>query len=112
MEQFNFNGNFNQNGNNNSIIGVINGSMGNPPESSDPWKEKTLEYVTNGNLRGALSEIISTRNDDHTKNQVIQLLGRISKVENEVVVGTLSKQEEIVEINKIQNAIVTLVSGL
>ena len=79
--------------------------------NEDSWKTIALELVAKGQLKQALATMIRAfNNDEDLKRQAILLLGRISQVEMDVIAGTISKQAESEEINKIRQGVVSLVA--
>lgn len=99
----------------NNIIGDIKPVLPMQSESADSltaWKDIALNHIGRGELKEALHEYIKNSTKADTKNQAIQLLGRLSYVEDAKISGTLSREEELVEVNSIRNAIVLLISSL
>lgn len=57
-------------------------------------------------------EIMATENKEDTKHQGAQLLGRIYKLEADLIAGTISKQDEIFETNQIRHSVLLLIKQL
>lgn len=118
MENRNSGDQINQNigGTGNFVVGKIeNTAAPRPAEKamvSPTDKAQLLQLVGKGELKAALLQIVRADASEATKNQVAQLLGRLNKLEIEVIAGTLSKQDEILETNNIRNSAVLLISNL
>lgn len=77
------------------------------------WKETALELIAKGRLKEALATVKKAHEtDDHVRNQVVILLGRISLAEEEAIAGTVSKQSQAEEIGRIRQGIVSLIASL
>jgi len=112
---FNFNGNINQIGDNNSIVKTTDDTPNKYPIHEVPldhWKTNLLEQVAKGNLREVLNEVARHKNDEYIKRQVMQLLGRLHKLEEDTIGGTVNKQDEVFELNQIRNAVLLFVEHL
>lgn len=113
--EFNFNGSIKQIGDNNSIINTTGDQLENKTRDGRievEKKAKLYEHLSNGNLKTALSESIKIKDDIHTKRQVLQLLGRINKLEEDIILGTINKQDEVFETNQIRNAALLFIEQL
>lgn len=101
-------------GSNYSNITINNGSNQDDKEIKDTdhtLKEKIRDLVSSGRLKEAL-RLFSSLRDDKIKNQVFQLLGRLSYLQEEVIAGNLAKQEEVVQINQIRSSILILTNDI
>lgn len=115
-DTFNFNGTFNQFGNKNSIVktGDSFSNKEGPSNLKDPdgWRLYLMEESSKGNLKKVLTEIMTTGSEEDTKQQVTQLLGRIYKLEADLIAGIISKQDEIFETNQIRHSVLLLIKQL
>jgi hypothetical protein len=116
----------NNNNSGNQVFGnsgnvTINSTINNHsrPENNDQkmaadetWKDDAYTMVAQGQLKEAMASILkSSKKGEDVKTQVIQIMGRLSKLEIEIMAGTFSKQEEILELNQIRSAIIQLVAN-
>jgi hypothetical protein len=111
----NFFGSINQYGNHNNIIkNEIKDAneQSQSKEGDSLWKNNVEEFLANGKIKEALHEIVRNSNDELTRKQIIQLSGRISKMEIDLVAGTMNKQDEVLETNSIRNAVQLILQGI
>ena len=114
MKNYNF-GNQNIGGSGNKIVVNANHpsyEQNEPSDGDNSWKIIALDLVAQGKLKEALAAVVKAHNTENVKNQVVLLLGRISKVEVEVIAGTISKQEESEELNKIRQGVVSFIAAV
>jgi Effector-associated domain 11 len=112
---FNFNGTINQFGNNNAVVKTVEDTPDKrqiPEIPLDPWKVNLLEQAAKGNLREVLTESARLKNDEHIRRQIMQLMGRLHKLEEDTIAGTMNKQDEVFELNQIRNAVLLFVERL
>jgi len=78
----------------------------------ETWKKDAYNMLAKDQLKEVLALTLkSSSQGESIKNLVIQIMGRLSRVELEVMAGTSSKQEETLELNQIRSAIVQLITN-
>jgi len=89
----------NINGNNNFIIQGVNNSNIN---ISNDWRKEVHKFIARAELKQALNKVVGNQ------NVVIQLSGRLSRLERGVMLGTIDSRDEKLERNDIVQAILSL----
>lgn len=109
----------NNSGNNYGVVNnSVNISTQNPVPADDKihtvekavWKSNVVHLVSEDRLEQALAEILKLQPPDDIQNQVVLLGGRLSQLKIQSIAGIINKEMELMEINKVRNGIMTLIS--
>jgi hypothetical protein len=99
----------------NNINTINNGTTSNPVQNQAETavqKSSLLELVGKNDIRTALFAIHDQTTDQNIKNTCFQLIGRFSKMEFDQMGGTLSAEQENLEMNQIRMATIELINKL
>ncbi len=117
--QSNINNSINISGSNHGTVGhTVNinspkplaGDAPQSPVETALWKERVVQFVMEGRMEEALGEILKTRPAEDMHKHIILLAGRYSQLKIEKIAGGIDKEMEIMELNRIRDGILTLVS--
>lgn len=95
-----------------SINNISNSSIPSDEDSApeEGWKKEVYDLVTQVRLREALTLI--AKSSPYHKQQVVQILSRLHRLEENTIAGTMTKNEEGIEHNNIVKAVILLTSTL
>jgi len=84
-------------------------------EDNGALLQEAKKYIASGDVRSAINSLISFTNRPENKfyyNPSLQLQSRYSSFIQEKLRGTLSHQEETLQLNKISNDAITLIDEI
>ena len=82
------------------------------PVETAVWKSSVVELVSKGLTKEALAEILKTKPSEDITHQVALLSGRLSQVEIGRIAGIIDEDKETIELARIRDGILTLVSRI
>ncbi len=106
-------------GGNSGIVGhTVNISNPKPPAAETPHapvetsllKSRVVQLVMDSQIEEALGEILKTKPPEEVQKNIILLAGRFSQLKIEKIAGSIDKEMQIMELNRIRDGILTLVS--
>lgn len=108
----------NSHGTNYGIIGNSVTITGPKPPGGEPphpvetaiWKGTVVQLVSAGQMEEALAEILKARPPQDVQTQVTLLAGRFSQLKIEEIAGVLDQEMKFMELNRIRDGILTLIS--